>query len=104
AHPPLPTAWNFPFHRDEGSQISILMSESADGVSVAATRENAGSDAYTRGTGGGAPPCRAVPGGVNAPGATSCAIVILVLSSVRRARDSQVAAYDARGKQRLNST
>src|SRR6186713_3271061 len=62
AHPPLPTAWNFPFQRDEGSQISTLISESIDGVSVAATRQNAGSDAYARGTCGGAPPCRATPG------------------------------------------
>ena len=45
AHPPLPTAWNFPFQPDAGSQTSILMSESPDGVSVAATRQNAGSDA-----------------------------------------------------------
>src|SRR5678816_4946504 len=89
AHPPLPTAWNFPFHF-AGSHTSILMSESLDGISVAATRQNAGSDAYTRDTCGGAPPCRAAPGGVNAPAATSCAIVIFVLSSVRRASDSQV--------------
>ena len=53
AHPPLPTAWNFPFHPDAGSQTSILMSESLDGVSVAATRQNAGSVANTRGCCGG---------------------------------------------------
>jgi len=41
--------------------------------------------------------------GVNVPGATSCAIVILVLSSVRRASDSHVAACDASGKQRLTT-
>src|SRR5262249_1557486 len=42
AQPPLPTAWNLPFHARAGSQISILMSESEEGVSVAATRQNAG--------------------------------------------------------------
>src|SRR5262249_38785532 len=49
AHAPLPTAWSFPFHPpppavDEaaGSQTSTLISESLDGVSVAATRQNAG--------------------------------------------------------------
>src|SRR5688500_3230023 len=76
------------------------MSESLDGVSVAATRQNAGSDAYTRGCCTGVPPCRAAPGGVKAPAATSCAIVIFALSSVSRASDSQVAAYDEAGIQR----
>src|SRR5579859_335208 len=42
AHPPLPTAWNLPFQFAAGSQISTLMSESAVGVSVAATRQNSG--------------------------------------------------------------
>src|ERR1041385_4090681 len=41
AHPPLPTASNLPF-QSFGSQISTLMSESAEGVSVAATRQNSG--------------------------------------------------------------
>ena len=41
--PPLPTAWNLPFQPAAGSQTSILMSESLVGVSVAATRQNAGS-------------------------------------------------------------
>jgi hypothetical protein len=46
AQPPLPTACSFLFQRSgSGSQISTLMSESLDGVSVAATRQNAGSDA-----------------------------------------------------------
>jgi hypothetical protein len=43
AHPPLPTAWNFPFHPLASSQTSTLMSESVDGFSVADTRQNAGS-------------------------------------------------------------
>ena len=42
AHPPPPTAWYLPFHPDAGSQTSALMSESALGVSVAETRQNAG--------------------------------------------------------------
>src|SRR6185369_9887064 len=98
AHPPLPTAWNLPFHAElSGNQTSILMSESGDGVSVTPTRQNAGSIAYglawlparpprppaapsrpaaparpaapsRPGTTGGA-------GGVNAPAATGCADV-----------------------------
>ena len=40
--PPLPIAWNLPFQPAAGSHTSILMSESADGLSVAATRQNAG--------------------------------------------------------------
>ena len=43
--PPLPTARNLPFQPDAGSQTSILMSESAVGLSVAATRQNAGRSA-----------------------------------------------------------
>src|SRR5205823_4609390 len=43
AQPPLPTAWNLPFHAWAGSQTSILMSESDEGVSVAATRQKVGS-------------------------------------------------------------
>src|SRR4051794_35177093 len=49
AHPPLPTAWNFPFHPAVGSHTSILMSESLDGAMVAATRQNSGRLAYTGG-------------------------------------------------------
>src|SRR5215212_3697048 len=52
AQPPLPTAWYLPFHAvlpdapsapGEGSHTSILMSESDECVSVAATRQYAGS-------------------------------------------------------------
>ena len=39
AHPPLPTAWNLPFHFVSGIQTSISMCESAVGVSTAATRQ-----------------------------------------------------------------
>src|SRR5437867_6665643 len=43
AQPPLPTAWNFPFQFASGIHTSILISESLDGFSVAATLQNAGS-------------------------------------------------------------
>src|SRR4051794_20187914 len=46
AHPPFPTASNLPFHPVCGNQTSTLMSESSDGVRVAATRQNAGSEEY----------------------------------------------------------
>src|SRR5262250_2984707 len=95
AHPPLPTAWNLPFHIAlSGSQTSILMSESLDGVNVAATLQNAGSAEYGLGWLAPRPPPRAPParapprpaaasrpggagaaGGVNAPAGTSCAEV-----------------------------
>jgi hypothetical protein len=38
---PFPTAWNLPFHPAAGSQTSIFMDESAEGASVASTRQNA---------------------------------------------------------------
>src|SRR5580765_4806845 len=65
---PLPTACSFPFQPDAGIQTSILMSESLDGVSVAATRQKAGRFAN------GLPPRPARPLGiVNCPAATVCA-------------------------------
>src|SRR6476619_3121001 len=97
AHPPLPTAWNLPFHALlSGSHTSILMSESLEGVSVAAILQNAGSAEYGFGWLAPRPPPRAAPapraaapraappsrpgttggaGGVNAPAATTCAEV-----------------------------
>jgi hypothetical protein len=45
AQPPLPTAWNVPFHPDIGIHTSTLMSESVLGASVAVTRQNSGSRA-----------------------------------------------------------
>ena len=41
AHPPLPTAMNFPFQPAAGIQTSALMSESCDGFMRIATRQNA---------------------------------------------------------------
>src|SRR5262245_25132180 len=89
-HPPLPTDWNLPFHPEVGNQISTLMSDSADGVSVAATRQNVGSPENAAP----APPPRAAgPGGTNAPGATSAAEVTFTLGRLSVVRLSQDAAY-----------
>src|ERR1700733_12219313 len=76
AQPPLPTAWNFPFQSVVGSQTSILMSESAEGVSVAATRQKVGSWLNC----GVAGP---VPGRVNAPAGTTWTRLIEVFGSAR---------------------
>src|SRR5207253_11446897 len=76
AQPPLPTAWNLPFHAWAGSQTSILMSESDEGVSVAATRQKVGSR-LNCGTAG------PVSGRVNSPAATVLAKVIEVFGSDR---------------------
>src|SRR5580765_6492796 len=62
------------------------MFESADGRSVACTRQNPGKSV----SGWPGPPPRA--GATNAPGATGCAIVIVVLGSANDDRLSQVAA------------
>src|SRR5438876_5984088 len=77
AQPPLPRAWNFPFHARAGSQTSILMSESDEGVSVAATRQKAGRRLNC---------CTAagpIPGSVNPPAGTIWAKVIEVFGSTR---------------------
>jgi hypothetical protein len=55
AQPPLLTAWNFPFQPEAGSQTSIWMSVSLVDLSVAATRQNAGSSLYWRAAAAGAP-------------------------------------------------
>src|SRR5438094_7793152 len=83
--PPLPTPRNFLFQSAAGIQTSILMSESADGVSVAATRQNAGRLANGVALAGGA---AFAPGGVNCPAATSCADAIVVFGSASFARAS----------------
>ena len=71
AQPPLPTAWNLPFQPANGIHTSILMSESVDGLIVAATRQNAG-----RGVNVVTGP--AALGGLNAPAPTRCAAVTVV--------------------------
>src|SRR5665213_1401250 len=45
--PPLPLASKFPFHPAIGSQYSILISESEEGLEVTWTRQNAGRLANT---------------------------------------------------------
>src|SRR5437868_3664284 len=85
AHPPLPTARNLPFQFCAGIHNSIAMCESADGASVATTRQNSGSclnDAFWR----------AAPGTENAPAATDCADVIFTPGNAREVRLSQLAA------------
>src|SRR3954451_2187543 len=72
AQPPLPTAWNLPFHPLAGSQTSILMSESLVGVSVATTRQNSLSAMY------GFRPRGGPSGGWNVPRATTSTLVIAV--------------------------
>src|SRR5881397_2322750 len=89
AQPPLPTAWYLPFQFDNGSHTSTLISESLDGFSVAATRQNAGSCLK-------ATFCCAAPrpaaGSENCPSATVSANVIVVFSSETDFRLSHVAA------------
>ena len=84
AQPPLPTAWNLPFQPDDGIHTSTLMSESADGFSVAATRHTAT---------GFANPCAAFDrplGGLeNAPAGTSSALVMVVFDALNESRLSQ---------------
>src|ERR1700685_2605240 len=81
AHPPFPTASYFPF-QFAGIQISTLISESAVGMRVAATRQNEGS--FFRTPAAGLTPGalnwsgRRLSGRVNSPADTDCARVIEV--------------------------
>src|SRR5579864_3727456 len=88
AQAPLPTACRFPFHADSGSQTSILISESVVGVSVAATRQNAG----TLRKDGGCLPLGGGRGEVKAPAATVSAMVIVAFWSLSAVRLAQVEA------------
>src|SRR6478752_7644015 len=78
---PLPTAWNLSFHPSDGNQTSILISESDDGDSVAATRQKGVRVANA---------CPAEPspmaGLENPSGTTLSARVIVVCVSLRDAR------------------
>src|SRR5258708_38322278 len=91
-HPPFPTARNLPFQSVAGSHTSILMSESLDGASVAATRQNGGRSAYARAL----PPAAPAPGaagGTKPPAATNAAAVMDVLGSFSsRSRSHAVSA------------
>src|ERR1700761_1425893 len=108
AHPPPPTPSRFPFHIN-GSQTSILMSESLVGFNVAAIRQKAGRDLRSGGAPKKLPPPPAPPGrppgppppggawrGVagiwNAPAGTVCAMVIILSGRVSFARLSQETA------------
>jgi hypothetical protein len=88
----LPTDCSFPFHPlpglASGSQTSILISESATGVSVAATRQNAGRFRKDWGC----LPLGAGKGEVNAPAATVSAVVMVVFFSFTAVKLSQVEA------------
>src|SRR5262249_58608712 len=75
--PPLPTAWNFPFQARAGSQTSILMSESGEGLTVAATRQKAGRRLNCCVAAG------LIPGTVKPPAGTIWAKVIEVFGSFR---------------------
>src|SRR5437868_15258135 len=85
AQPPLPTAWHFPCQYAADIQTSILMSESDEGVSVAATRQKVDSWLNC----GAAGP---VPGRVNAPAGTIWARVIEVFGSAKDDKLSHAAA------------
>src|SRR5262249_31018591 len=89
AQPPFPTAWNLPFQPFAGIHTSIVMSESALGVSVAATRQNDGRFAYGFVP---PPPRRPLSGGTNVPGATTSARLIVPAFNATPARLSHVAA------------
>src|SRR5438874_6775710 len=86
AHAPLPTASSLPFQPEAGSQTSILISESLEGVSVAATRQNGGSAAK------GFPPRPPRGfGGANCPAPTVCASVTATCGCENVDKLSQVA-------------
>src|SRR5260370_32373414 len=76
AKPPLPWVWYLPFQPEAGSQTSILMSESFEGLSSAVTRQNAGAFLNTG-------EAAVLPGGVNAPAATDSAEVMAAPGSLR---------------------
>src|SRR5579862_140411 len=93
AQPPLPTDWSLPFQPETGSQTSILMSESLEGLNVAATRQNSGSLLY----GDAAAACEPLgSGGVNSPADTVCAEVMVAFGCERVVKPSQEAAAAGR--------
>src|ERR1700722_17681811 len=103
AHPPFPTASYFRFQFASGSQISTLMSESAVGFNVAATRQNDGRylRLAARTLAEGSPgPGRKPSGGVNSPGGTTCASVMAASGRTNFASVSQedCAAFTTAGR------
>src|SRR5437016_3900036 len=98
--PPFPTASNFPFQFDVGSQTSILMSESVEGFSVAAILQNPGKSLNCEAARRSAPPA------VNAPAAIDCATVMVVSGNFSDARLSHelFAATDMLETSKANAT
>src|ERR1051326_980290 len=81
-HPPFPLASNLLFQPAAGIHTSILMSESGVGLSVAATRQNAG---RSENLAAACMPC-ALAGATNAPACTACATVTVPSGTVMEAR------------------
>src|SRR4051812_48445165 len=82
AAPPLPVPRNLPFHAPVGgSHTSILMCDSGVGVSVAATRQNAGVFIGAA--------VAAAPGTRNVPASTGTASVIVTSGTFNAANASQ---------------
>src|SRR5882724_13446842 len=98
AAPPLPVPRNLPFHAAVGgSHTSILMCDSGVGVSVAATRQNAGVFI--------AAAVALAPGARNDPASTGTAAVIETSGSFRVPSASHavvVCAADEATKQRVS--
>src|SRR5215471_15002146 len=92
---PLPTAWNLPFHPSDGNQTSILISESDDGSSVAATRQKGARVATACPSGPNSGPRAGLE---NPVGPTLSARVMVVCGSLRDARLSHAAAAETRGE------
>src|ERR1700693_2954368 len=89
AQPPFPTDCRLPFQPEIGSHTSISISESLEGVSVAATRQK--DRRWMKRSATDAPSAFA-PGGGNAPDAITCARVIVAFESENPAKDSHEAA------------
>src|SRR4051794_34298763 len=100
ANAPFPTTSSLPFHPLTGSHTSILMSDRGDRLSVAATRQNAGSIA--NGLVAPGPPVRPA-GALNSPAPTVCVIVIVVVGDESDVSVSQVAADASAGTNRVNA-
>src|SRR5215471_11829909 len=95
AQPPLPTAWYLLFQFSAGSHSSISMCESAEGVNVSATRQNAGSTGGTgvaprpAGAGVGAGAAAGAAAARYGPAAMDSAEVIVASASFRELNFSQ---------------
>ena len=91
--PPLPTPINLPFQLEAGIQTSNLISESAEGLVTAATRQKGGrSLAATMVMPPRKPGDGKGDGGVNAPAETIWTTVIVVFGSLSAIRLSQAVA------------